>query len=346
MKGMFRYMYRILIAEDDPLMRQALNLIVSKTDNFEVAFSVASGEEGVEICKNNEIDIVFMGIMLPGESGFESSKKIALYNPKITIYIISSYNSFNFAIEALKIKVKAYISKPISSLQIKKLLENYLLENKTEEKNIFVHNEPELEDFFKSINEKDFKSVYYKIPKFIDKVYEKENINDVYLKRYFNALGNRLIAPIEILKNKTIHVNKLFPINSLFILNRKFFEIWLFNVVNYVFQQQSIKKYNLLENVFTYIEKNIEEEIGLNEIINNCSISQGYLSRIFKRQFNVSIMEYLHMRKIYMSKYYFSFTDLSITDVAFKLGYNESGYFSKVFKRYENITINQYKKML
>ncbi|MGG7079288.1 response regulator [Clostridium sardiniense] len=339
-------MYRILIVDDDPLMRQALNLIISKVEGFEVAFSVGSGEEAVELCKNNKIDIVFIDIMLSGESGIESSKKIYLYNPKTTIYIMSSYSSFDFAIEALKIKVKAYITKPISFSKIKDLLDDYLIENKEEDKSSFINEEDELEELFKIINEKDFKRAYYKIPKFINKIYEKEDVGEVYFQKYFNELGNKLVAPIEILKNKTIDINELFPINNLFTSNKKAFELWLFNVVNYIFKEQSIKKYSLLETVFDYIEENIEEEIGLNDVIKNCTISQGYLSRIFKRQFNVSIMEYIHMRKIYMAKYYFSFTDLNVTDIAFKLGYNESGYFSKVFKRYENITIHQYKKML
>ncbi|GAA0071443.1 hypothetical protein UT300003_29670 [Clostridium sardiniense] len=339
-------MYRILIVDDDPLMRQALNLIISKVDGFEVAFSVGSGEEGIELCKNNKIDIVFIDIMLPGESGIESSKKIYSYNSKTTIYIMSSYSSFDFAIEALKIKVKAYISKPISSSKIRDLLDDYLLENKEVGESNFISEEPELEELFKIISEKDFKSAYYNIPKIINKIYEKEDAYGIYFQKYFNDLGNKLVAPIEILKNENIDINKLFPITNFFTLNKKSFELWLFNVVNYIFKEQSIKKYNLLENVFDYIEENIEEEIGLNDVIKNCTISQGYLSRIFKRQFNVSIMEYIHMRKIYMAKYYFSFTDLNVTDIAFKLGYNESGYFSKVFKRYENITIHQYKKML
>lgn len=339
-------MYRILIVDDDPLMRQALNLIISKVDGFEVAFSVGSGEEGIELCKNNKIDIVFIDIMLPGESGIESSKKIYSYNSKTTIYIMSSYSSFDFAIEALKIKVKAYISKPISSSKIRDLLDDYLLENKEVGESNFISEEPELEELFKIISEKDFKSAYYNIPKIINKIYEKEDVDEIYFQKYFNDLGNKLVAPIEILKNENIDINKLFPITNFFTLNKKSFELWLFNVVNYIFKEQSIKKYNLLENVFDYIEENIEEEIGLNDVIKNCTISQGYLSRIFKRQFNVSIMEYIHMRKIYMAKYYFSFTDLNVTDIAFKLGYNESGYFSKVFKRYENITIHQYKKML
>ena len=60
------------------------------------------------------------------------------------------------------------------------------------------------------------------------------------------------------------------------------------------------------------------------------------------------------MRKIYLAKGYFYFTDDSIAEVAFRLGYNESSYFSKVFKKvtgmspkeYENMTVKQYKAQI
>lgn len=159
-------------------------------------------------------------------------------------------------------------------------------------------------------------------------------------------IGENLINSVQLLNKKPKKLNELFPMEEDLGNEKRFLEFWLFKVMNYVFQQNSIKKYSILNDVFSYIENNIEEEIGLNEIINNCSVSQGYLSRIFKRQFNISVMEYLHMRKINMAKSYFCFTDLSITDVAFKLGYNESSYFSKVFKKYENTTVYKYKKML
>ncbi|NRZ44815.1 YesN/AraC family two-component response regulator [Clostridium beijerinckii] len=122
-------MYGVLIADDEPLMRASLKVMISKVEGFEVLYSVGSGEQAVEICKNNKIDIVFMDIMMPGESGIESSKKIYTINPSTTIFIVSSYNSFDFAIEALKTKVKEYISKPVSFSQIEKLLSNYKDEN-------------------------------------------------------------------------------------------------------------------------------------------------------------------------------------------------------------------------
>ena len=123
-------------------------------------------------------------------------------------------------------------------------------------------------------------------------------------------------------------------------------ELWLFRVIDYIFQKNSSNRYPLLHNVFLYIENNIKSDISLNKIIENCAISQGYLSRIFKEQFQVSVMEYLHMRKIYLAKGYFYFTDDSIAEVAFRLGYNESSYLSKVFKKYENMTVKQYRAQI
>ncbi len=336
-------MYSVLIADDEPLMRRALEIMISKVEGFDIKYSVGNGEQAVAICKNNKIDIVFMDIMMPGESGIECSKKIYENNSDIIIFIVSAYNSFDFAIEALKTNVKAYLSKPVSFSQIEVLLNNYNNENeKNKSDSKYVD---QVEEIFSITKEKDFRRVYYEIPKIVDEIYSLL-INDLNtLKEVFMNIGQQLINSVELVDGEPKRVEELFPINELLIKEKKAFEFWLFKVIDYVFKENSIKKYNVLENVFEYIENYIKDEIGLNEIINNCSLSQGYLSRIFKRQFNISVMEYLHMRKINIAKNYICFTDLSITDIAFKLGYNESSYFSKVFKKYEKVTVYQYKKM-
>lgn len=335
-------MYKILIADDDALMREVLKIMISKVEGFEVVYSVGNGEEAVEICEINEIDIVFMDIMMPGESGIECSKKIYSHNPNIIIFIVSSYDNFDFAIEALNTKVKAYISKPVSFIQIKNLLEDYKAENKFKIDEKYIYN---YDYIFSIIKENDFRRMYYEIPNIIENISSEGNeINLV--KEKIIKIGQKLIDSLELSKSESKNVEDIFPINNFWMKDKRYFEFWLFDVTNYVFQKNSINKNNIFKNVFDYIEDHIEEYFGLNEITNNCAVSQGYLSRIFKRQFNVSVMEYLHMRKINIAKNYFCFTDLSITDVSFKLGYNESSYFSKVFKKYENITIYKYKRRI
>jgi two-component system, response regulator YesN len=329
-------MYRVLIADDEQLMRDALRIMISKVDGFSVVYSVDSGEEAVEICKTEKVDIVFMDIMMPGMSGIEASKRIYMHNPDITIYIVSAYNNFEFAIEALKAKVKEYISKPASYATIKALLDNYKENCKTYSK-LF-------ETPFSIIKERDFGKMYYQIPRIVDELYLYSGKDSELLKKKCLQLGQSLINSIEWLGGEQKECEELFPITDVLLTEKKSLEFWLFNVMNYVFQQISIKKHKLLKDVFEYIDTHIKEDISLNEIIDKCAVSQGYLSRIFKQQMNVSVMEYLHMRKLTLAKACFSIADLSIADVAFRLGYNESSYFSKVFKKYEHITVFQYKK--
>nr|WP_319488882.1 response regulator [uncultured Caproiciproducens sp.] len=331
-------MYHVIIADDEQLMREAMRIMISKVDGFFVVRTVDSGEDAVQVCKTEKVDIVFMDIMMPGISGIEASKRIYMNNHNITIYIVSAYNNFEFAREALKAEVKEYISKPVTTATVKSLLDNYTEIHKKYGKNADV--------LYTVLKEKDFGKMYYQIPRIVEEVYSDVGEDAELLKSTFVKLGQSLINLLEWLDDGQMKCEELFPMTEVLFSEKKSLEFWLFNVVNYIFQQISIKKYKVLENVFRYIDENIKKDIGLNEIVDNCNISQGYLSRIFMQQMNVSVIEYLHMRKLTLAKAYFSFTDLNIIDVAFRLGYNESSYFSKVFKKYEHITVFQYKKSL
>ena len=158
----------------------------------------------------------------------------------------------------------------------------------------------------------------------------------------FSFIGQSLLNTTKFYDEESHDIGALFPLNEGLIEERMTTELWLFRVMDYIFQKNSANRYPLLQNVFLYIESNIKSEISLNKIITNCSISQGYLSRIFREQFQISVMEYLHMRKIYLAKGYFYFTDDSIAEVAFRLGYNESSYFSKVFKKVTGMSPKEY----
>ena len=55
-------MYRVLIADDDILMREALNIMIAKDSAFKVVHMTGTGEGAVRACKEDVIDIVFMDI--------------------------------------------------------------------------------------------------------------------------------------------------------------------------------------------------------------------------------------------------------------------------------------------
>lgn len=332
-------MYRVLIADDDRLIHESLQVMISQIDGFSVAHSVCTGEKAVKICKEDAIDIVFMDVLMAGITGLEASRIIHQNCPNTTIYLLSSYTRMALLQSGLSSCVKELIQKPVSFSYLKALLNNYKTEN---EGSI----QRQLEELIGILQKHDFARMYFGVPSIIEEIYNTVGEDSIKLIKNFTLIGQSLLSAISFYENQIKDTDELFPVNEALILERKVSELWLFRIMNYMFQKNSVNRYPLMENVFIYIEKHIKEDINLNKIIENCAISQGYLSRIFREQFQVSVMEYLHMRKIHMAKGYFYFTKDSIAEVAFRLGYNESSYFSKVFKKYENMTVKEYKSLI
>ena len=71
-------------------------------------------------------------------------------------------------------------------------------------------------------------------------------------------------------------------------------------------------------------------------------MSQGYLSKSFKSQEGSSFTEYLMMVRIEKSKELIRETPMSITDISYKVGFQDAGYFGKCFKKRENISPSEY----
>ncbi len=331
-------MYQILIVDDDSIMRRALNVMINKIDGFEVCGEAATGSQAIEVYNQTHPDIIFMDILMPGLTGLDVAKSIRKKDSEATIFLLSAYKNFNLAQEAVKLQIKEYLLKPLSMRSMTDLLTNY----KRDKEGSISHY---LNSFEEIVAESDFKKVYYGLEKPIEKIYKKYGKDEEKLVEIFRYVGQRLIASTSIDDGKN-DVESLFPLNECLISEPMIVQMWLFKVMNYVYEKEAIKRYPVLQNVFVYIDENIRSDIGLNQIIESCSISQGYLSRIFKSQFHVSVMEYLHLRKMHLAKGYFYLTNDSVAEVAFKLGYNESNYFSKVFKKYEKTTVQQYRKSM
>ncbi len=331
-------MFKVLIADDDALMQKALEVMISKEEQAVVAGIVYSGEAAVAFCQKSPVDIIFMDTKMPGISGMEASRRIHVFAPKTAIYMMSSHMSNILIRSVAGESIKDVLEKPVHRDVLRNIFNHYMTE-----KDDFAREQ--LEILKKYLQEQDFKGFYTDSSHLVEQIYEEAgaaNIDEAGLVKIFEYIGQNLLDSQQFM-DMAQRINELFPINESLIGECKITKLWLFRVMDYLFQKNSIHRYPVLENVFLYIDNHIKEEMTLNKIIDNCAISQGYLSRIFREQFQISVMEYLHMKKIHLAKGYFNFTSDSIAEVAFRLGYNESSYFSKVFKKYAGMTVKQYK---
>ena len=104
----------LLIVEDHELTRFGLKTTFEDVDYVGVIYEAASGEDAVEIFKNNKIDIVVMDLGLPKMNGIETTQAIHMVDPDAKIIILTSHSDEKEVLNSLKAGANAYCSKEIN----------------------------------------------------------------------------------------------------------------------------------------------------------------------------------------------------------------------------------------
>lgn len=113
-----------------------------------------------------------------------------------------------------------------------------------------------------------------------------------------------------------------------------------------------LKKYKeysynpLINRVISYVKKNIENNISLQEIASFVNVHPNYLSSVFKKEVGKTLTEYINEQKISAIKMYMNHTDLSINEISYTFNFNHLSYFSRFFKKHTGLTPMEYKKQV
>ncbi len=100
--------------------------------------------------------------------------------------------------------------------------------------------------------------------------------------------------------------------------------------------------YRVAQETAKYISTNYKQSLSLSILAKKCSVSEGYLSKLFKKYTGMGINQYINISRIMAAKELFESTDLSVTAIAYECGFNDSNYFSQVFKHIVGITPKKY----
>lgn len=93
-----------------------------------------------------------------------------------------------------------------------------------------------------------------------------------------------------------------------------------------------------------YIIEHLHHKLELSELAEHVNSNPSYLSRLFKKEMNRTISEYIRDKRIMEARWMLSHTEDSITDIALSLGFEDVNYFSKVFHKVMKISPTEYKK--
>lgn len=117
-------MYKILIADDETETRNLLvKYIRQKEPDMEVVGSVVDGEEALMAAGETHPDIVITDISMPVMNGLEFLKEAQRRGLSMKAVVISGYDEFSYAREAISLGVTEYLLKPFSPLELKAVID-------------------------------------------------------------------------------------------------------------------------------------------------------------------------------------------------------------------------------
>ena len=102
---------RILIADDHPLLREALCQVFSNQKDMEIVGQAGNGEEAIDLASQLKPDILVMDIMMPKFDGLEASRQIKKITPNIAILILTAYDDDNYVLGLLEAGATGYLMK-------------------------------------------------------------------------------------------------------------------------------------------------------------------------------------------------------------------------------------------
>lgn len=112
-------MYKIMLADDEGIVIDSLKFVISKEFGSECEIEFAkTGRNVIELADSFHPDIAIMDIHMPGINGIEAMREIRKTNDNLIIIVMSAYDKFDYAKEAMSLGAIEYITKPMDRTKI------------------------------------------------------------------------------------------------------------------------------------------------------------------------------------------------------------------------------------
>lgn len=339
-------MVKVLIVDDEYLEREVLKMILgTKADRYQVVGEADNGISAVEFVKKNPVDIVIMDIKMPKMTGLEAARLIKEYSQKIGIIIVTAYNHFEFAQNAIKYNVDDYLLKPSRPEIIFEAL------NSTIRKiSLFSgRNGSPLEDTKGSFNTFCRNGDYISAKNLLRKVrntqfdsYETElEVTRTLLECLLTVAD---YFKIDVEKNLQLEIKDKLKGSKSRDQYFRILDLIFEEIFEVIIREKRVKHKEEMTYAIHYIEKNLTKNITLESAAAYMNISPHYFSKLFKSEVGENFIDYVTDKIVERAKDLIKDTDIPLNGIAIELGFNEANYFSKVFKKKAGMTPSQYRR--
>ena len=109
---------RLMIVDDQRLMRQGLQTLLELEGGFEIVAEVGDGQAALDAYAEFQPDVALMDIRMPGMDGVEATRRLRQQWPDVRVIILTTFNDDEYVFEALRVGALGYLLKDLSGQEL------------------------------------------------------------------------------------------------------------------------------------------------------------------------------------------------------------------------------------
>lgn len=106
---------RVLIVDDHAVVRSGLAAFLTVFDDLQLVGEASGGQAAVQVCQQNEVDVVLMDLVMPGMNGDEATRLIRQQCPKVQVIALTSFKEEELVQGALRAGAISYLLKNVTA---------------------------------------------------------------------------------------------------------------------------------------------------------------------------------------------------------------------------------------
>lgn len=327
-----------MIVEDEYLILEDLMTIIDwEKHGFRIVSTALNGSQGLGNYARYKPQLILTDIKMPDINGLDMMRSIRLQNPAAKFIIISAYNDFEYAKEAIRLGAEDYILKAeISADYIQDKLEKIKLS--------MLSNHDLLEKSFQKII---MELIGSDVP--VDYTAVETLFDPPYYELVANSFPEMKQYVIDRIKDKYAQLNISERFREPGINGINELRAWLYEEILSLQQMDDMifrQNYSpTLINAIEYINKNYSNpDLVIQDIADAVNFSVSRLCVLFKKEINKTVNEVITEKRIEEAKKLLYLNNLKVYEVSEKVGYKTSQYFSRIFLQQTGQTPNACRK--
>ncbi|MDT8860194.1 response regulator [Alkalihalobacillus sp. MEB130] len=335
-------MYQVMVVEDEQWIRGAMvKMVESIVGGYEVVAEAGNGEEALDLIFEVWPTIVITDIKMPKKDGLWLVQEIKERNLPIIPIIVTGYDQFEYAQQAIRYGVSDFLLKPVMESEVLNALKGTIDRLKYHHTmHAFLL---EIQEFINQIQDHSGHDFLKELLKLIKSLYDTKTLSvgerHVLLKIFSGQMNDLIVSIFPDFERKILCDMENEGVRSHF---QQLLEQWMKCSTDLLKNDSR----SVIRNACEFLQQNYYRDLSMMDVTDRFNISVSHFSLLFKKHTGQTFVNYLNAVRINKAKELLTENDLKIYEIAEMVGFISPPHFNRVFKQINGYSPKEYRKIM